>query len=66
LGRNQSLQIFEPDYVSTEIDNDCRNLIVLVANRLWKFAGYVDGCDELKDDAHQACKEIRAAESQNV
>jgi Cd2+/Zn2+-exporting ATPase len=44
--------------VSTEIHNIVESIVLVAIGG--KFAGYVTIADELKDDAHQAIKEIRA------
>ncbi|WP_339666816.1 heavy metal translocating P-type ATPase [Maribacter arcticus] len=56
---NKALLISNQINVSTEIDNIVESIVLVAIDG--KFAGYVTVADELKDDAHQAIKEIRAA-----
>jgi len=59
LAGNKALLISNQINVSTEIDNIVESIVLVAIDG--KFAGYVTVADELKDDAHQAIKEIRAA-----
>ena len=59
LAGNKALLISNQINVSTEIDNIVESIVLVAIDG--KFAGYVTIADELKDDAHQAIKEIRAA-----
>tara|TARA_R110000765_G_scaffold420898_1_gene526306 strand:- start:9493 stop:11442 length:1950 start_codon:yes stop_codon:yes gene_type:complete len=56
---NKALLISNQINVSTEINNIVESIVLVAIDG--KFAGYVTVADELKDDAHQAIKEIRAA-----
>lgn len=56
---NKALLISNQINVSTEIDNIVESIVLVAIDG--KFTGYVTVADELKDDAHQAIKEIRAA-----
>ncbi|MEH6620408.1 heavy metal translocating P-type ATPase [Maribacter arcticus] len=59
LAGNKALLTSNKINVSTEIDNIVESIVLVAIDG--KFAGYVTIADELKDDAHQAIKEIRAA-----
>ena len=59
LAGNKALLTSNQIEVSREIDSIVESIVLVAIDG--KFAGYVTIADELKDDAHQAIKEIRAA-----
>ncbi len=58
-GREQSFDDFKQIEVPSETDSIVESIVMVGIDG--KFAGYVTIADELKDDAHQAIKEIRAS-----
>ena len=59
LAGNKALLTSNQIEVTSEIDRIVESIVLVAIDG--KFAGYVTIADELKDDAHQAIKEIRAA-----
>ena len=59
LAGNKALLTSNQIDLSIEIDKIVESIVLVAIDE--KFAGYVTIADELKDDAHQAIKEIRAA-----
>ncbi len=59
LAGNKALLTSNQIDVSNEIDTIVESIVLVAIDG--KFAGYITIADELKDDAHQAIKEIRAA-----
>ncbi|TLP79777.1 heavy metal translocating P-type ATPase [Maribacter sp. ACAM166] len=56
---NKALMTSNQIEVLSEMDNIVESIVMVAIDS--QFAGYVTIADELKDDAHQAIKEIRAA-----
>ena len=59
LAGNKALFISNQIEVPSNTENIVESIVLVAIDE--KFAGYVTIADELKDDAHQAIKEIRAA-----